>query len=276
MKKNHSVILRSTLLAATALVGCAGAQAAITCSLRSNGFSSAYVPANLSINVTAASFTMTCTRDSVTTDAASQAYTVSVNNGENNNNAKSGNNLINYDLYVDSSCITLWKNRTLRGTINFGSTLLTESQTVPFWGCIPARQTTVPAGTFVDTVTMNPSIGSLASLPVSIVTPSSCTVTSPPGDIIFNYAGLQTTSASASSNFGATCTSRLPYSLALDATSGVLAGLTYTLSLSATSSIGNGFSQPYTINGTMPAGQSGACITGVCSGTQARTLTITY
>ena len=274
MKKNHSAVLRSTLLAATALAGCAGAQAAITCSLSSNGFSSAYVPANPGTNVTAASFTMTCTPNAA--GDTSQAYTVSVNNGLNNNRAASGTNRINYDLYVDSTCVTLWRNKTLGGTINLGAVGIPVSQTVPFWGCIPAGQTTVPAGTFVDTVTMNPSIGSLASFPVSIVTPSSCTVTSPPGNINFNYAGFQAAGAIASTTFAATCTSQLPYSLALDATTGVLAGVTYTLSLSATSNVGNGFAQPYTINGTMAAGQSGACTTSVCSGTQARTLTITY
>lgn len=280
MKKNHRIILRSTLLAATALVGCAGAQAAITCSLSSNGFSSAYVPANTGINITAASFTMTCTRGAAG-DATSQAYTVKVNNGLNpagqNNQAASGASRIRYDVFTDSTCATQWKGgATLGGTIALGAVGVPASQTVPFWGCIPAGQTTVPAGTFADTVTMSPSIGSNATFPVSIVTPSSCTISSPPGNINFNYVGFQTTAASTSSNFAATCTSLLPYSLALDATSGVLAGLTYTLSLSATSNVGNGLSQPYTVNGTMASGQSGTCTTGICSGTQARTLTITY
>ena len=273
MKKNHRFILRSTMLAATAFFWCANAQSAITCSLSSNGFSSAYVPANPGTNITAASFTMMCTRASG--DASSQAYTVSVNNGQNQNRAKSGTNFISYDLYTDNLCTALWKNKSIGGTVIFG-TGLTASQDMPFWGCIPAGQTAAPAGTYVDTVTMNPSIGSFASIPVSIVTPSSCTVTTPPGNINFSYSGFQATDASASTAFAATCTSQLPYSLALDATSGVLAGVSYTLSLSATSNVGNGFAQPYTINGTMAAGQSGACTTSGCSATQARTLTIIY
>ena len=273
MKKNHSAILRSTLLAATALAGCAGAQAAITCSLSSNGFSSAYVPANPGTNVTAASFTMTCTRGA-TNDASSETYTVRVNKA---GPATSGGSQINYDVFTNSSCTTPWKtNSTLGGTITLGAVGIPSSQTVPFWGCVPAGQTTVPAGTFADNVTMNPSNGSNTTFPVSIVTPSSCTVTTPPGNINFSYFGFQAADASASTTFAATCTSRLPYSMALDATSGVLAGVSYTLTLSATSNVGNGLSQPYTINGRMAAGQSGACITGVCSATQARTLTITY
>lgn len=274
MKTNHRVILRFTVLAATALVACAGAQAANTCSLSSNGFSSAYVPTNPGTNITPASFTMTCTPN--VAGPTSQTYTVSINNGLNNNNAASGANKISYDLYTDSTCVTLWKNKTLGGTINLGAQGVPVSQTVPFWGCIPAGQILVPAGTFTDTVTMNPSIGNTTQFPVSIVTPSSCKITTSPGNINFNYVGFQTTPASTSSNFAATCTNNLPYSLALDATSGILSGLTYTLSLSAPSGVGNGLSQLYKVDGLMAPGQSGDCATGVCSGRQARTLTITY
>lgn len=280
MKKNHSVILRSTLLAATALVGCAGAQAAITCNLSSNGFSSAYVPENPGTNITAASFTMTCTRSALN-DATSQAYTVKVNNGLNpagqNNQAASGASRIRYDVFTNSTCATQWKGGTsLGGTIALAAVGVPASQTVSFWGCIPASQTTVPAGTFVDTVTMTPSIGNTATFPVSIVTPSSCSITASPTRVSFNYLAFQATAATANTGFAATCTSRLPYTLSLDATSGVLNGLSYSLSLSASSNIGNGLAQAYTINGTVASGQSGTCATSICSATEARTLTITY
>lgn len=255
-------------------------QAAITCGVTSNGFSSAYVPANPGTNVTAASFTMTCTRGA-TGDATSQAYTVKVDNGLNpagqNNQAANGASRIKYDLFTNNPCATQWKGgTTLGGTITLGAVGIPASQTLPFWGCIPPAQTTVPAGIFVDTVTMTPTIGNAATFPVSIVTPSSCTITSPPGRINFSYVAFQGLAAAASTGFAATCTSLLPYSMALDATSGVLAGLAYTLSLSATSNVGNGLSQPYTVNGTMASGQSGICAAGVCTATQARTLTITY
>lgn len=280
MKKNHRAILRSSLVAVAALVGSASAQAAITCSVTSNGFSSAYVPANPSINITAASITMTCTRGT-TGDLATQAYTVRANNGINatgqNNQAASGASRIGYDVFTDSTCATQWRGgSTLGGTITLGAVGVPASQTLPFWGCIPAAQTTVPAGTFVDTVTMTPSIGNTATFPVSIVTPSSCTITSPPGNINFNYVAFQGLPAAASTGFAATCTSLLPYSMALNVTSGVLAGLAYTLGLSATSNVGNGLSQSYTVNGTMASGQSGICASGVCTATQAVTLTITY
>ncbi|MEO8385473.1 MAG: hypothetical protein ABI583_09545, partial [Betaproteobacteria bacterium] len=41
-------------------------------------------------------------------------------------------------------------------------------------------------------------------------------------------------------------------------------------------SIGSADTWTYAIAGNMPASQAGTCIGGVCSGTQVRTLTVTY
>lgn len=272
--------LRLHLIAACVMTACGGAQAAITCSLNSNGFSSAYVPSNPGINITSASFTMTCTR-SVAGDATTRAYTVQADNGSNRsgtqNRAASGANRINYDVYTDSACTAQWKgNVKLGGTITLGSDFLPHSQTIPFWGCIPAGQTTVPAGTYVDTVTLNPSIGADDTFPVSIVTPSSCSVAANLGNLTFNYTSFQAAAASPSLAFTTTCTSLLPYSMALDATTGTSLGLNYTLGLSASSGVGNGAAQGYTIDGSMASGQAGTCATGSCTSTTVRTLTITY
>ena len=53
-------------------------------------------------------------------------------------------------------------------------------------------------------------------------------------------------------------------------------GLTYTLALSAASGTGNGATQTYNVNGSMAANQIGTCATGVCNGSQTRTLTLTW
>ena len=68
----------------------------------------------------------------------------------------------------------------------------------------------------------------------------------------------------------------MPYTMALDATSGTLVGLTYGLALSQAAATGTGVAQSFSINGTIAAGQSGTCATGSCSGSATRTLTITY
>ena len=72
--------------------------------------------------------------------------------------------------------------------------------------------------------------------------------------------------------------------MALDATVGVVTGLNYALALNTVNtggvnpltSVGNGLAKTFFINGTMAAGQAGACAAAACTGTQARTLTITY
>lgn len=268
-------------LACGLLMLCGSAQAAISCSVSSNGFTAAYVPSNPGTNITTASFTMSCTRG-LSSDATSQAFTVRADNGLYtagiNNQGASGTNRIRYDVFVDSACITQWKGgTTLGGTIVFSgsSDFFTRSQTVTYFGCIAAGLNS-PAGTYTDTVTMNPSIGSPATFGVTIITPASCSISTPPGNITFNYASFQTGSAAASTSFATTCTANLPYTMALDATSGTLLGLNYSLSLSASSATGTGAAQTFSINGAMASGQAGTCSAGTCPASVGRTLTITY
>ena len=104
MKKINLLRLRLGIVAGCALAACGGASAAISCNLNSNGFSSAYVPANAAINITSASLAVTCTR-TASGDATSQLVTVQANNGlnragRNQNQASSGANVIAYDIYT--------------------------------------------------------------------------------------------------------------------------------------------------------------------------------
>ena len=279
------------VLAATALLFAATwAQAAITCSIAqpSPGFSSAYVPSNPGTNITQTSFTVTCTRGAAG-DATTVNYSVAVNNGLHfsggSNNAAFGANLIKYDTYRDSVCSLRWKgggNAFTGLSMTLGAVGVATSVPTAYWGCIPAGQLGLPAGTYTDTVTMTLTaagttiMGAPFTFPVSIFTPSVCNITSAPGDIVFAYTAFQAAPATASTTFGATCTNLLPYTMALDATSGVVTGLQYLLALSATSSTGTGLQQNYSINGTMPAGQAGTCAAASCPGSQPHTLTITY
>ena len=267
--------------ACSVLMVCGSAHAAISCSLTSNGFTAAYSPTAPATNITTASFTMSCTRGLIT-DATSQSYTVVVNNGSNpagpKNQAISGANFLRYDLFTNSACTTQWKGgTTLGGIINFtgSADFISRSQTVTYYGCILAGWNP-PAGTYTDTVTMTPSIGAPATIGVTIVTPAACSLSTPPGNITFNYTSFQTGPALASTSFATTCSANVPYTMALDATSGTLLGLNYTLSLSASSATGTGAMQTFSINGAMASGQAGSCSTGACLGTTARILTITY
>jgi spore coat protein U-like protein len=118
------------------------------------------------------------------------------------------------------------------------------------------------------------------SFNVTVNLTSACTITTPAA-VAFNYTSLQTSPASPTAGSGAfsvTCTNSLPYTLALNSTSGTFAtvGLNYTLSLSAAGGTGNGSAQSYSVGGSIAANQSGNCAVASCSDTATHTLTITY
>ena len=120
-----------------------------------------------------------------------------------------------------------------------------------------------------------------SSFNVTVNLTSACSVTSAPTPVAFNYTSGQTSAAAPTAGSGAfqvTCTNLLPYTMALDATSGTFTtvGLNYTLSLSAASATGNGSAQSFTVGGSIAANQSGSGAGASCSDTSARTLTISY
>ena len=273
-------LLRLCLAAALALLP-ALASAAYGCSVSSGGISAAYSPTAATTTIVQTSFTITCTR--ALSDATTMSYAVAADNGAHaqgtHNRAAFGSSFLAYDVFKDSACASQWRGtQTITGTLNFsGST--SASVTVPFWGCITASQN-VPAGTYTDSVTMTLTYGpsnstATGSFAVSISTPAVCNLTTAPGNIVFNYTGFGAT-VNASTTYGVTCSSFLPYTMALDATSGTILGVNYTLALSAASGTGTGLAQAYSINGNVAAGQAGTCATGSCTASQARTLTITY
>lgn len=274
---------RYLIWVAALLLPASWAQAAITCSITSPGFSTGYDPTTILTNINQTSYTISCNRASAA-DATSVSYSVSTDNGVNaagqNNRAINLASLIRYDAYKNSLCSTIWKsNSPIAGTIAF-TTTGTVSTTTSFWGCIPAVQTGVTSTTHTDTVTLTLSYGTptataTGSYPVAITPPTNCQITTAPGNIAFTYTSFGPL-ASASTTFATTCTNGLPYTLALDATSATLIGLNYTLGLSAANATGTGVAQTFTITGGISAGQSGVCTTAVCTGTQIRTLTITY
>lgn len=112
---------------------------------------------------------------------------------------------------------------------------------------------------------------------------SQCQITAAPTNVAFTYTSFQAAAATSTGGaFSVRCTSSLPYTLALSATSGTVPGvsLAYTLSLSATSGTGAGLTTAsYTINGSMAPGQSGVCSTSAsaCTGTDnTQTVTVSY
>ncbi len=276
------------------------AWAAITCSaITSPSQTIAYVPGTAAMNITQSSFTMTCQRNAGG-DATTITYGVRNDNGINEtgfqNRARLGAtaNYVNYDLFANAGCTTVWRNNAANDivdTIPVLTGFLPASKITNFWICVPGSQLGRPAGTYTDTVTMTARLGAAGTgavlntgaFAVSILTPAVCTFAAP-ANLVFTYTAFGP-ATTASISYNPTCTLNLPYSMALDATVGVVNGLQYQLALNTTNtggsnplaSTGTGGVQSFFINGTMPALQAGTCATASCSGaTSTRTLTITY
>jgi len=246
-----------------------------------------YDPTVATENITTGTVTISCTR--AISDANTFAYTVAANDGLQPiaplNRVQRGTSRYSYEIYriTPYTNANSWgaaaANR-ISGTVSFGAALA-ASDSKSFSLRVPGSQPVVAAGTYTDTVTVTlrnsggTSINTTA-FGVSVITTNSCQLSTPPGSINFSYTSFQAAAATASTTFYARCTSALPYTLALDATSGTLLGLNYSLALSSTSTTGTGIAQLFTINGSISAGQTGTCATATCSGSQARTLTVTY
>lgn len=279
-------VMRGAMLLAIVMASLS-AQAAITCTFSSTGWSTAYVPSTAATNITQGTVSVTCQRNAGG-DGTTVNFNIRVNNGthaagQQNRAQLNAANRLNYENYQDSGCGTVWAaggaNR-ISGTITGLTGFAPTSTDISFWGCVPGSQTGRAAGTYTDTVTMTLRYGGAtnptATFPVAIVSPASCTISTAPGTVAFTYSAFQASAANASTTFGVTCTNSLPYSMALDATTAVIAGLQYSLALSATNATGTGVEQSYGITGTMPADQAGTCVTSSCTTTQPRTLTISY
>ncbi|RPJ48651.1 MAG: hypothetical protein EHM16_01745 [Betaproteobacteria bacterium] len=254
---------------------------------------------DVSNSSTALSVTVSCTKSGggggLTFD-----YTVIPNNGLNpsgaQNRATGAAGNINYDLYTDSSCTIPWSGA---GTFSFagGKGGATISQTLNYFGCVPAAQPGFPsAGSSTDLVSMTLAIVTTGAITVTGTNPQSfnvtinvnprCTFSTPPGTVNFGtYTAFQGSANLANTTFSTTCTNLTPYTLSLDANSGAVSGLNYSLLLNTTSSggvhpfgpvPGTGSAQTYYINGTMPANQAGTCAGASCAGTNVHTLTVTY
>ena len=294
---------RSIRLLAAVALSCAAswAQATLTCTNPvSSGFSTAINTLTSAVpNVTQGLISFTCTR---TAAGDPTSLLLRANNGVNatgqSNRARrvAFTNYILYEGYQDSACATMWTRNNNATAIPF--TLLSITGTaqpvnLSFWGCITTLAgQAITAGTYTDTVTMRVrsvtpaawyTANNVATFPVSITIQATCSIPSP-GNIAFTYAAFGP-AVDASSTFNINCSDSLPYTMSLDAYSGVIAGLHYDLNINTAppragslpvNSRGTGAVQTHTIYGNMLAGQAGTCTTGTCPGSQSRTLTITY
>lgn len=274
-------------LAALLLAFAAAPSFAYNCTVVVTSITTVFDPDVNADNVSTGTYTITCTR--VAGDSATLNWTLGSNNGLHGSRVQNaGGQRYNYDLYVPPYASgNKWQDTNatrFSGTMNFGAVGSTVIQTGTFDLALasPQSSTGKPAGTYSDTVTVTLRNGNTTTLAtgtfsVSVITTNSCQIYSPPGNITLNYTSFQVTQATATTTYGVRCTDALPYTMSLDATSGTIVGLPYTLALSAPSGTGTGnLVQTYTITGTIAGGMAGTCATATCSGSQTRTLTVTY
>jgi spore coat protein U-like protein len=282
--------LRYLSVLAFVLMGSFGgweAQAAVTCTASVTSIVKGYDPNATGDTVATGSYTVSCTR--LASDPNTFNWQLGADNGQQPSGAQNrvqlGANRYSYEIYRLTPYVNgnRWQDAAatrFTGTINFGAGLI-ASQSGSFDLRLTGPQTVRPAGTYTDVVTVTVRNGSGTMLSqttfsVSIITIASCTLSTPPGNINLAYTSRQVAAASASTTFKVNCTTGIPYTMALDATSGTLVGLNYTVALSLSASNGTGAAQTFSINGSIAGGQSGTCATATCSASATRTLTVTY
>ncbi|MDB5941583.1 MAG: Spore coat [Ramlibacter sp.] len=161
---------------------------------------------------------------------------------------------------------------------------------------VPSGQTGAPAGVYDDLAisvivrlsniarSATGAILQSAVFGASVSIQHNCYFNTPPATLAMNYTSFMRTAATGASPFQLTCTYNTPYTLSLNSipppavasANGTALGLNYTLTLTATSGTGSAVPQSYTVDGSMPPGQSGTCTTGVCTATNPHTLYIGF
>jgi hypothetical protein len=288
MSKIRIAGLLANLAAALICLGESTAYAAYSCTVTATSVTMPFAPTVTATNVQSGSYTINCTRAG--TDPNTLAWSLANDNGGagsgGNNTANGPGGTYAYDTYMPGSLTNKWGSTAatrITGTMNFGASL-TASASGSFDVVVTGPQTVLTAGNYTDTIGLRlrntgtgATIGAnpIASFVVTLVTSNYCQISVAPGDLNFIYTSFQAGASSASSTYGVRCT-LIPFTMALDATSGTLLGLNYTVSLATASSTGTGVTQTFTINGSIAGGQSGTCATATCSGSQTRTLTVTY
>lgn len=266
------------------------AQAVVACSAVATLPASTY-DATIAVT-TQGSVTVTCTRSStsepsdVATGYVNSSKTVSYSitaDGVNSGTtvAVSGVNTLNYGLWRPPSFSTAWSLlSTTAGSMSFSANGLSASNTTNFQMKIPAGIWTSPQGFYSEVVTVGLQHGITIALSTSFVNNitvnSVCIVPTAPGDVDFGTYNSLGALATASSAFQLRCTSGVAYTLSFDAASSILLGLNYSLSIANASGTSVGTLLNRAIAGTMSAGQSGTCSIASCSGSQARTLMLSY
>lgn len=292
-------ILERLLLCAGLLLPALPAWSAISCSVSTNPTVVKPVYTNwLAGHVVQGTLNMTCTRDP-RNDPRRPDIWIGMDQTTAGRTATrdTGGATMNYEVFHGGNNSGTWTNTgalapdstnngaVLDSGLDFGggqSTTLTASYA--FWVRVQALQFS-GAGVYPDsipiTLRLNSATGPVittGTLDVIISVPRVCRFSTQPTPININYQAFSSVAVTGASNFGITCTQGTTYTIALDRARSVVPNveLAYGLTLNAGSATGSAMEQGHTINISVDPGQAGRCNAAVCTGTDTRTLTVTY
>lgn len=284
------------LLVALALFAALPAWSAMSCSITASpaqvtGIYSYF--ANLNLQGT---FDVTCTRNP-NTDPQRPTIWIGVDEPASGATAtqETGTSTLTYVVYHRAAGSGIWTNSGavtagstgtggVRATLNFTGRGSTVTATYAFYIRVASFQFK-PAGVYDSTLNvtlrLNNDAGTVLStipLEVLISIPRECHFSTAPGPIAITYPAFSAAAVTGTSSFGLTCTQGTTYTLAPDVTRSVVptVELAYSLSLSGGSGTGTALSQSYTVNVSVDPGQAGRCTGATCTGTDTRTITVTY
>jgi spore coat protein U-like protein len=240
-------------------------------------------------------FSINCTR--AKSDSKSQTLWVGLNQTSAQTMAKAAPyaDTLAYGIYSDVGRTALWAGGATGGVsvpLSFG-TGTAASATPALYMRANAGQTDKAAGTYSDTlnVTLNLTNSTGQNLANTTLTtqatvPKTCSVSAAAVSYSLSYQAFRTSALiDSSQSVSVSCSKGTQASLSLDKTTGVLLpiGLAYQLGFSpsssattAATSTSNAVPLLLGLILTLPAGQAGACGTGICSGSDTRQITIVY
>jgi spore coat protein U-like protein len=289
-----SNMVRVGALAGGALLG-GQACATLACTITAapTTLSGTYDPAtNLDMQ---GSFTINCTR--AKSDKSPQTLWIGLNQTSAQTMAKPAPyaDTLAYGIYSDAGHTTLWTNGTTGGftvSLSFANTSTAASTTVAYYMRANSGQTDKAAGTYNDSVSVSlnltNSVGQVlgtTAVASQAQVAKSCSVNISAVTIAVGYQAFRSSAlVDSSQGISVSCSKGTQVNLSLDKVTGVIApiGLTYGLTFAAasqsTSAISSTNTAPlsFPLTLSLPAGQAGTCAAATCSGTDIRTVTISY
>lgn len=280
------------------------AQAAVSCNFFTRDIGELYDASATNGNGSRGELRVSCTRTSLL-DPGTIYYSLAADYGLNSTggvtrNIKNGANALLWILRVTSlGNTTNWGPTSaaglLTGSVSFGAsslflnTNILNATGMRVRGTAGGNPAAPAAGTYVDTVTITPSISSdsitgpfnLPSPPttqinISVGVGAVCVVRQQGRDLFFDYTAFGA-AQSQTSTLEAVCSSGLPYKVTVLPTVGAIAGVAYTVTrTTGLNRTGNGNGQNSIFQVDLAANQAGTCGMATCAGSNVHTVTLEY